>query len=150
MYRQSINPFYTRAFANSIVNAFGARPAAALAAALELHLWKDPAFNPTQDTPAADFVTAEANFTGYAAVTGVALTSPVNLSLQAVGAIGSGVFTLAAPGTVTNSVYGYWLLSGTTVVAYEKFANGQEANLGTVGDFLDLLAALPIDFSQVA
>lgn len=150
MDRQTIAPTFSLALAQAFVNALGTRPAAALAAALECHLWKDPVFNPVPTTPLASFTTAEANYTGYAAATGVTLTSPVNLNADAQGAIGSVLFDTTAPVTMANTIYGYWLVSGSTLLMFEKFATGQEVNIATEGDFLSLNIGFPCQYDQNA
>jgi hypothetical protein len=146
--RQTVSPTFSLSLAQAFVNALGTRPAAALAASLAIHLWKDPGFNPIPSTDTADFVTAEADYTGYAAAAAVTLTSPVNLNGNSQGAIGNALFTTSAPVTVPNTIYGYWLQSGSDVLMFERFASGQQVAIGTEGDFLNLMVALPCQYTQ--
>jgi hypothetical protein len=146
--RATIAPVYSLAMAQALVNAFGTRPAAALAAALEVHLWQDPVFAPVPTTPLASFTTAEANYTGYVAATGVTLTSPVNLNGDAQGAIANVLFDTTAPVTVPNTVYGYWLQSGSTLLMFEKFPTGSQVNFAVEGDYLNLTLAMPAEYDQ--
>jgi len=147
---ESRNPNYSRAFATIISNAFKTNPAAALAPALEVHLWKDAAFQPTSEKVAADFAAVECDYTDYAAAAAVVLTTPVNLNPDSVGAVANTLFTITNPVVTANQVFGYWLETGSTVILFEKFPDDVIVTMAAAGDFFDLLVALPVNFLQTA
>jgi len=144
------NPVFSKAFATIIANAFKTNPAAALAPALEVHLWKEPSFNPTPLSVSADFVAVECDYTDYAAAAAVVLTVPVVLNPDSVGAIADVLFTIVNPVVIENQVYGYWLETGSTVVCYERFPADVIVTMAEVGAFLDLLVAMPVNYPQEA
>lgn len=147
---ESQNPNYSRAFATIISNAFKTNPAAALAPALEIHLWKDAGFQPNPSKVAADFAAVECDYTDYAAAAAVVLTTPVNLNPDSVGAIANTLFTITNPVVVANQVFGFWLETGSTVILFEKLPDDVVVTMAVAGDFFDLLVALPVNFIQTA
>lgn len=144
------NPIFSRAFAVVIANAFKTNPAAALAPALEIHLWKDAGFQPTTASLAADFAAVECDYTDYAAAAAVVLTVPVNLGPDSVGAIADVVFTITNAVVVSNQVFGYWLETAGVVVCFEKLPDDIVIAMAAPGDFFDLLVAMPVNFEQAA
>jgi len=144
------NPIYSREFAAIIATAFKTNPAAALAPALEVHLWQDQVFQPNSLTDAAAFAAVECDYTDYAAAAAVTLTTPVNLGAESVGAVADVLFTITNPVVVDNQVFGYWLESGGAVVCFEKLPDDVVVTMAATGDFFDLLVAMPVNFLQTA
>jgi hypothetical protein len=140
-------PSYSQLFAQAIAAAFATRPAAALAAALEVHLWKDAGFNPTPQTLLAAFTAVEADFTDYVAATGVVLTDPVNLGADRTGAIANVLFVITHTVVTQNSIYGAYLVSAGALVGYFKFTDNTPVTMAVNGDFLDLTIALPVGYT---
>jgi hypothetical protein len=142
---------YSQAFAQAIVAAYLARPAAALIAAPDVHLFKANTISPTPQSVAADFAAGEADYTGYA-LTSPTLTGPANLSTQIEGAVTSTTFLISAgPVTVTNVIGGYWIQQGSVVVGYEVFVSGQTQTMAAIGDYIALNLALPVmEFQSVS
>lgn len=141
---------YGRAFADTVVGAFGTVPANALIHLAKLRLSHDPAFAPTPESTVAGLAAQEAVFTGYPAG-GLTFTpgSPVNLSPLAQGAVSTAIFTAGGGGSFTpDTVYGYWIDDGTNVIAYEAFPASQQVPLAAPGDFLVLVIQLPEQLRQ--
>ena len=142
---------FGRAFMNTIMAAFAARPAGPLVAAgAKIRLSQDPTFNPTPNSNVAGLSTNEATFSGYTAGgNAVTLSGPVNASPTCQGELASTLF-VATASTVTNNVYGYWIDDGVNVIVGERFAGGGIASFNTSGDFLDLQIVLPGQLLQAA
>lgn len=144
------NVVYGRTFSDTILAALSARPAAALIAAGKLRLSKDPAFAPNPASTVAALAANEADFSGYVAGgSALALSAAVNLSPSIQGVTDVALFTAAvAVPFVSNAVTGWWVDDGANFVAGEAFPNGQTANFATPGDFLQLVAELPVNLLQ--
>lgn len=112
-----------------------------LLAASKVRLYKDT-LNPDPGTPLADFVTAEANFTGYPPG-GTTLTAMLDPILDPVGgySIGSPVtqFAVGTPVVTGNNIGGWFLVdSGGDLICFGKFGSAQPMEVYGQG--------LPVDF----
>lgn len=146
--RESINPVYSRAFLERVAAAYKTDPAAALVVTPQLHLIKDESFEPDPSRSAADYAAVEADFTDYAA-SAITLSAPVNLGPDVVGPTANNSFLITTDPVVTeNTIYGYWIEDATEVICGEMFAEGQEVTMGSPGDQLVVISALPIQAWQ--
>jgi hypothetical protein len=147
----ALQAVFGRAFADTVIAAFKARPAGPLVSATaKFRLSKDAAYNPTPDSTIAGLAANEADYSGYTAGgETVVLSAAVNLSSIGVGALATQLFeaTVAGPFVPAN-VYGWWIDDGTNVIAAEAFPVGTVATFASPGDFLDLTAVLPVRFYQ--
>lgn len=143
MYKRSLEVVFGNAFLQSVLNAYGAAPGAALAPLPSIGLWQDPTFNPSPSNVLADFAAVEANFTGYIRQTPV-FSGVVNIASGVQGLVASVTFE-ADPGSpfVPNSIYGYFWTSTPGIVMFERFQNGEPAPIGIPGDFLTLELIVP-------
>jgi hypothetical protein len=123
-------------------------PGGALIVSGKARLSKDPSFAPTPDSTIASLAALEADYTGYAAGgIAVVLTTSLNLSPGCLGDLATALFE-ATGSAVTNTVYGYWVDDGTSVVCGERFAGGGVVAFQVAGDFLDLTVLLPMQLIQ--
>lgn len=141
--RESKNPVYSYAFQRTVAAALGSRPAAALMDTATLHLFQGDSFVPTPQTALADFTDAECDFTDYVATAYVPAV-PANIGPDIPGATGTGEYAVTTDPIVTaNTVTGWWIESGTVVVAFERFDDADRVNMATTGDRLILAVDLP-------
>lgn len=149
-YRESQVQNYSRSFAGRLLSAFQVDPGGALFAAPSVGLWSDPAFNPTPLSVPTDFDLVECDFSGYARQ-GVSFSGVVNLQPSLPGIVGSVAFETADDDPfIGNTIYGYWIVAGGEIVAFERFQDGQEVPIGVYGDFLGLDLNLPDQLTQEA
>ena len=149
-YRQTAVMNYVRAAANAILSAFTVQAPAALIPAPTVGLWKDQNFNPSIDTEIAAFAAVECDFSGYARQA-LTLAGPYALQSDLPGLIGDVTFTTTdVDPFVANTVYGYFIVSGGQVIAFEKFALLNIAQIGEYGAFLGLDLNLPMQPTQDA
>lgn len=150
MYYESQNLVYSRAFMDTVLDAYKTVPGGALITAPTLRLLQGALPAITPDTALADLVALEANFSGYGADT-FTLTVPVQSSTNVQCAIGSGTFvaTTASP-FVGNTITGYFVTDGTNLVASEAFPLSSPVPIDAVGKFLTLNVALPGNLFQPA
>lgn len=131
-----------------ILAAMKTNPAAALFPTLKLRLGKTENFVVTPTTTKADADAQQADFTDYVEVS-VTLSDPVNLSANADGVTVSGTFTMTtSPPVTTNTVWNYYLISGTILLGGEKFAGGASISMALTGDFATINVQLPLRFEQ--
>ena len=143
MFAQSVNPILARHFANAVVSAYLTRPAGALIVTPGVHLMATSPGVITADTPLADLVAVEANFSGYATATPT-FSGPGNYNLRTQVAYTNVTFTATtASPFVSNNIYGYWLDDGTNLILAELFTNPTPLPIAKVGDFLDLSLFVP-------
>jgi len=143
---------YSEAFNRVVIAAFKTNPAAALAPTLKMRLIQDADFEPTPAMVEADFEAVEADFTDYAEQS-VTLVEPANVGPDVEGAIATVNYNMTTdPAVVTNTIYGWFLVSGASlVVASGMFADGQEVPMTSTGDFLTLNMVLPAqDYQSIA
>lgn len=149
-YRQSLAPVWNRVFIDDLLAALGTRPAAALAATMTVGLYTSPSFAPNPLNTLAEIDATEAAFTGYARGT-IVFTGPVNATTQIRALIGNTTFTISGSPPITGAtIFGYFIVTGSDWVASERFPDGQEVNLGSLGDFLSIDLILPLDPYQSA
>jgi hypothetical protein len=145
---QSENVVYGEAFAKAVLAAYKTTAANPLVNTAKVRLSTDPSLNPTPRSTIAELSAAEATFDGYpAGGVAVVLTTGLNLSTTAVGALCTALFECTGS-TTDNSCYVYWIDDGTNVIMAEKFAAGASFGFGQAGDFLDLTAVLPMQLPQ--
>lgn len=134
---------YTKAFMDVILTAYKTDPAAPLAPTLKIRLGQDEAFVPTVNTTLAAANAQVATFTDYAEAA-LTLTGPVNLGDVIQGMLASATWLMTTdPVAVQNTIWNYYLYSGTLLVGAEKFAGGLSIPMATVGDFMQIDVQLP-------
>jgi len=97
---------------------------------------------PTPSTPVADLEAAEADFTGYGAVT-IAEPQTASPGLNFWGVMGNAIFTVAGgPPIEGNVIGGYWLETADGIlIISESFA--VPVTLSAFGHYLDLNVIVP-------
>ena len=146
MFPQSIAPVWSQALLAAMLAAIQTRPAAALTAALKVHLYTaGPSPILPTSTPSSF---TEATFTGYAAVTLGTLSGPIITP----GATCEGLFANASfigtTGLTPQTILGYWIDDGSTnFVLGEAFPT--PIQIVHPGDFIDLAAILGAAFNPV-
>lgn len=141
-----------QAFIDTILANFKAPNVAKLVDAAFVRLSKDPAFNPTSASLVADLELAEADFSGYAAG-GYALVLGAAINAGGGGRACAGNIVAiagAANPFIQNTVYGWWVDDGANMIAGQAFGDGNQVAFGKPGDFLDMLAGIPLNFLQPA
>ena len=143
---------FGQVFANQVLAGMAVLPSTALLATSKLRLSNDPNFNPTPLSTVASLAANEAVFTGYTAGgVAVALVQALNLSTQIQGAGQVKVF-VAVAGTpfVPDTLTGWWIDDGTVLQVASAFGASGPYAIGSPGDFLELLALLPVNLLQLA
>lgn len=139
-------------FMATVLDALSAAPEVALIVTPKVRLSQSPTFNPVPTMTRAGLAADEADFSGYTAG-GYTPTLSANVVLQS-GVVGKVANVLPVMATadplVQNSVYGWWLDDGANVICAERFADGLIVQFAEVGDFLDLLIAVPMQLTQLA
>jgi hypothetical protein len=110
---------------------------------INLHLGKVP-FTPTPDDPMDTNNWLEADFNGYAPILVTTPTGPVNVQPGVRGFLLEGAWVLAGTPTpiVTNTIYGYTVQTGATVLVAESFL--EPVTLAFAGDYLELTTFVPL------
>lgn len=142
---------FGEAFLGGLLGTLAAVPAAALLATGKLRLSADPLFAPVPGSTLASLVSGEATFTGYPAG-GVAFlgVGPVNISSGGRAIVQDHVFVGGAAFAVANNLTGWWIDDGTNFAVGEAFGPGNAVGINATGDFLDLLASIPLEAFQDA
>lgn len=112
---------------------------------LKMRLFKST-FNPMPSNVLADFVAAEAAFSGYPAG-GIAITWGTAFYAPGGGAaVNSQLaqFNSATPFSATDTIGGYWLDNGTVALLYAVFDN--PVSMGLAGQSLPASAQLVFGF----
>ncbi len=136
----SIIPVMMKATLDALLAALSARPAAALFATPNVHLFTNMV-TPTAESLLADFT--EATFAGYVAVALPTLAGPVHLPndsqalLAEVNFIGT---TVAPPG---EAIQGYYITDTTNAILYIAELFGTPIPIANPGDYLTLAIILP-------
>lgn len=141
MFVQSQTPMRTNVLLDALLAALSARPAAALLAAPNVHLYTavTPALSPT--SAVGDFT--ECTFAGYATAAAPAMIGPVNTANRTRAVHGQVDFTggaIVAPG---ETAIGYYVTDTTDAILYmaEEFA--QPIPFVNPGDTLSLDVIFP-------
>lgn len=148
--RQTKNWTYSAEFAARVVAAYLVDPGAALLAAPKVRLFQGEAFNPTANTPLADFTAAVATFTDYVEKTPT-LASPVSIATsgKAAGAVVDWLM-VTDPTVTQNSVRGYYVADGAVLVGFETWPADEAVGMTAPGDRLILELLLPFLYFQPA
>lgn len=146
MFRDAINPVWSKAYMKTILDTFVARPSGPLVAIVAVDLWTAGPTVVTPDNIKADFTVA--TFNGYAQgalvpdpASTTVVTTTNGLAVAYLGASqfigGSGV---TPPG---QTILGYYLTdSANHYMIAEKFAS--PVQIAGPGDFLELSLLLPL------
>jgi len=151
----SIQPTVTSAMRDAMLKALTTVPTGPVAgAALSVALIKDQTFAPNHNSTVADCKAHECDFTGYAE-NATAVFSPTNTSAPGGRSITSAMDFIAtapvAPATfVSNTVYGYFVYSGTNLVTVEMLPTNLSVPIASPGDFVSLTVLVPLDALQGA
>ena len=143
----SVNPVVGRQLAVGMLGALTSAPAEPLTASSKIRLSQDSGFNPSPGDDPATYVAGEADFSGYTAggysptFTGVLQT---NGNQVARGANVIPVVASADP-QVGNTIYGYWWEDADGLIVAERFPVGVSFEMASPGDFLDLMALIPVE-----
>jgi len=149
-YYRAKNPTWNNTILDGLLAALTARPATAIAPAMTVALYTAPGLSVSPTSVLADFTVSEAAYTGYARLTPT-FVGPVHTSQDVEAAVASVLFELVGTGTpVGANITGYVVITGSDWVVAETFADGEEINLGTFGDFLSLDLVLPLTGYQSA
>lgn len=135
-------------FADAWLQSLKTLPGAALVGTMSIGLVKDPTFVPDPSNTLADYTALAADYHGYAAAA-TALTVPVNPGPDASGALGLGTFIMTSGSPANpNTVYTYYVYSGSLLIGAEKFTQGREVIFANPGDFLVMSVVLPVRYRQ--
>jgi hypothetical protein len=134
-YRKSVQPIVYPAVADALMAALSARPAAALMAAPNVHLFGND-FTPSPFSVLANFT--DVTFTGGAAVAQGTLLGPVWLDNIIRGMLVNTTFTCTVTPSPGQTIFGYYLTDAANALLWvaERFADPVPIN--TAGDFLSL------------
>jgi hypothetical protein len=139
MFAQSSSPQMSKFLVDELLATLGALPTAALLKTPKVHLLM-AAVLLNENTKVADLTPNEATYTGYTAG-GIALPAPggpYELNPAVDGNLYTVVFSVAAPGTVTNTIYGYWIDGNVGVEMYQSEIFATPYPMVLVGDFLQV------------
>lgn len=146
--RQTKNFVYSSPFALKVLAAYLVAPIAALVAAPKVRLFQGVDFHPSAFNPLSAFTTNVATFTDYAEKTPI-LAVPVEMAGAGWAAGGSAEWLMTTDPTVTqNTVRGYYVVDGATLVGFEEWGVDDEVPMSTFGSRLLLELMLPFLFRQ--
>jgi hypothetical protein len=132
---QSLTPVMMKTTLDALLAALSARPAAALWATPNVHLFSNM-ITPTAESLLADFT--ECTFAGYAAVALPTLAGPVHLANDAQALLAEVNFiggSVVAPG---QNVMGYYITDTTNALLYVAELFGAPIPIANPGDYLTL------------
>jgi hypothetical protein len=135
VFRTAVQPIYTASLNQALLAALSARPALALLATPNVHLFVNN-LAVAWNTVIGDLT--EATFAGYAAIALPAFSAPVHLASNGQGLVASINFVggaIVAPGQVA---YGYYLTDTTNAILYWLETFAEPVPFASVGDFLNL------------
>jgi hypothetical protein len=147
MYKNTIGGSVSQTIIDALLAALGARPAGALLAGTNVHLFvAGHSYDPVNDN-LATYTAIEAAFTGYtpAALT---LVGPVNNPGQGRIWRGSTSFLMTGTAGGTPQAFGIFVSDTANTLLYWARLFDQPVSFQLAGDFLDVDSGFALDFLQ--
>lgn len=147
MYRNTTGGSVSQVVIDALLATLGTRPAAAILAGVNLHLYTAThAYDPVNDDYAT-YLAIEAAFTGYSPAA-LTLVGPVNNPGQGRLWRASGSFVMTGTGGGTPQAYGIFATDTANTLFYWARAFDTAVPFQLPGDFLDVDAGFALDFLQ--